>query len=173
MTSVQTLQLMLDYLARTVPGLIRVADTGYFDENTMEAVMLFQRDNGMPVTGVVDQETWDAIYNAYSTELFVRGAPPPLHVFPDRLRVVDPIETGAEVALAQAMLLMLKFAVDGIEDTDITGKNTDATTRNLRQIQYISGMEDALGAFDRSTWALLSGLYRSAITRNGYDTFPL
>ena len=44
-----------------------VRQDGYFDEATREAVMAFQEGFGLPVTGFVDRETWDVIYNYYLT----------------------------------------------------------------------------------------------------------
>ena len=37
--------------------------TGYY-KNTQAAVEAFQRASGLPVTGVVDEETWDLLFNA-------------------------------------------------------------------------------------------------------------
>ena len=61
MNPIQSLQHMLNHMARTIPTLPRIAETGQFDEDTLEAVMIFQRDSRLPVTGVVDQLTWNAI----------------------------------------------------------------------------------------------------------------
>ena len=38
---------------------------GVFGEVTLEAVMRFQQSSGMPITGRVDNGTWDAIATAY------------------------------------------------------------------------------------------------------------
>lgn len=42
---------------------------GVFGKSTEDAVKLFQEGLGLPVTGVVDKETWDRIYNLIDTPL--------------------------------------------------------------------------------------------------------
>ncbi|MEE1014061.1 MAG: peptidoglycan-binding domain-containing protein [Clostridia bacterium] len=39
-------------------GGILINPDGIFDHNTTEAVKLFQRQNGMEITGIVDYATW-------------------------------------------------------------------------------------------------------------------
>jgi hypothetical protein len=39
---------------------------GIYDSTTQQAVREFQRVNGLPVTGIVDQATWQALYDATS-----------------------------------------------------------------------------------------------------------
>ena len=58
---VRDIQHMLNVLSFTHPAIPRLVEDGVFGERTLEAVMIFQRDFGLPVTGVVDYETWLAI----------------------------------------------------------------------------------------------------------------
>ena len=51
---IRSLQYMLNQLAIHNDILTRLAVDGIFGERTLEAVMVFQRENGLPVTGVVD-----------------------------------------------------------------------------------------------------------------------
>ena len=44
-----------------------VAESGISDEATFNAVKEFQMGFGLPVTGLVDRATWDAIYAYYLT----------------------------------------------------------------------------------------------------------
>ena len=59
---VRSLQYMLRRLAGRYDFLPQLALDGIFGERTLEAVMLFQREFHLPVTGVVDEETWQRIY---------------------------------------------------------------------------------------------------------------
>ncbi len=172
MNPVQSLQHMLNYLARTLKELPRLAETGIFDEATLEAVMIFQRDFGLPVTGIVDQVTWDAITDAYYLNLIQFGAPPLLHVFPYGTRVIRESEQAAEVRIAQAMLTELLTVFSDFEQPLLDGINAGATTRNLKQIQSLAGMKES-GVLDRATWAVLAALYRAFVTRQAMRTFPL
>ena len=62
---VRSLQTMLRALSFTYGFLPRLTPDGVFGERTLEAVMLFQREFYPPVTGQVDQGTWDAIAALY------------------------------------------------------------------------------------------------------------
>ena len=62
---VRSLQTMLRTLSYVYPFLPRVTPDGVFGERTLEAVMLLQREFFPPVTGRVDQGTWDAITALY------------------------------------------------------------------------------------------------------------
>ena len=172
MNPVQSLQHMLNHLARTIEGLPRLAETGIFDEATLEAVMIFQRDFGLPVTGIVDQLTWDAITGAYYLNLSQFGKSPLLNVFPHGTHSVGPSERAAEVRIAQAMLTELITVFSDFEQTLLDGVNAGATTRNLRRIQSISNLPDS-GILDRATWDILASLYHAYITRQAMRTFPL
>ena len=54
---VSTLQEMLRTIAFVNRSLPFLRPTGRFDEETLEAVMMFQKINGFPVTGIVDRLT--------------------------------------------------------------------------------------------------------------------
>ena len=109
--SIRDLQQMLDYLAAHRPALPRLKPTGIFDEPTLEAVMIFQRDSGLPVTGKVDHDTWYAITAAYREDLMKYGPPAPLQVLPHGEFSAAPEQSGEQIAIAQAMLCSLSKRV--------------------------------------------------------------
>ena len=45
-------------------GYTTAKESGVFDNNTKRAVLAFQRDNKLKITGVVDSSTWDALEKA-------------------------------------------------------------------------------------------------------------
>lgn len=81
---VRSLQLMLGTLSRRTPELPRLAPDGIFGEATLEAVMRFQRTQGLPVTGRVDGRTWEAIAGAYRGAILALAPPRPVRVSRDR-----------------------------------------------------------------------------------------
>lgn len=62
---VRELQKYLLELSYATHGYPHLAIDGVFGKETREAVALFQRRRRLPVTGVVDRRTWEAIYSAY------------------------------------------------------------------------------------------------------------
>ena len=172
MNPIQSLQHMLNNLARFSPTLPRLAETGVFDEATLEAVMIFQRDNDLPVTGIVDQQTWDIITAAYYLNQLKNGAPPLLHAFPGSNTPIPEGDSNAVLFVVQAMLTALASVVSNFEATEPTGSNSGSTTRNLKRLQALAQLEQT-GALDRATWAVLSHIYRALVTRHPALTFPL
>ena len=55
---------------------------GVFDRATEEAVRRFQTSEGVPVTGRVDQETWERLFERYTKEKNFRRAPARIAHFP-------------------------------------------------------------------------------------------
>ena len=66
---VLSLQTMLREISFQYPSIPRVTPDGVFGERTLEAVMVFQREFFPPVTGMVDNDTWDAIAVVYQLSL--------------------------------------------------------------------------------------------------------
>lgn len=172
MTPIRSLQHMLNNLARTIPTLPRLAETGTFDEATLEAVMIFQRDYGLPVTGIVTQQVWDAIVREYYMNISQNGTPPPLYVLSSGVDIVQEAEFDASVFIVQAMLKALSKLISNFEDTEVTGVNSGSTNRNLRILQEMANLETT-GTLNRQTWSVLAQLYRAIVTRRPIITFPL
>lgn len=64
--TIRQLQYMLTVLSNFIPSISNVAETGTYDTATRDAVRAFQQQFGLPVTGTVDAQTWDAIYGQFS-----------------------------------------------------------------------------------------------------------
>ncbi len=63
---IKLLQTYLDVIGSNISSLPRVPVTGYFGEETENAVRTFQGLYGIPVTGIVGAPTWDAISKEYN-----------------------------------------------------------------------------------------------------------
>ena len=161
---VRSLQYMLNELAIHNPKLVRLAVDGVFGERTLEAVMVFQRENGVPVTGVVDLSTWNAIRDAYyQAELFY-GAPPPLNVLPSGNYTADEGAEGEPMLIVQAMFSSLTKKVNNFKPCQMNSCNDGETHSNIREVQRLAGLP-ITGVLDRATWAYLAQLYQALVTR--------
>ncbi len=63
---IRLLQYILQVVQAFDPAIPIVEQTGTFDTATRDAVRAFQRENGLPITGAVDAQTWDALYETLS-----------------------------------------------------------------------------------------------------------
>lgn len=63
---VRLLQEYLNYIAGFYPQIPTVSPTGYFGSRTQEAVIAFQRMQGLPPNGTVGASTWNEITSLYS-----------------------------------------------------------------------------------------------------------
>ena len=64
--NVEHLQYMLQVLSDYISEIPPVTIDGVFGPNTRDAVLAAQRRFGLPQTGVVDFDTWEAIYDQFS-----------------------------------------------------------------------------------------------------------
>ncbi len=62
---VRELQQYLNAIAAANPGLSAIDVTGIYDAPTRQAVIRYQQSFGLPVTGTVDEATWNSVANLY------------------------------------------------------------------------------------------------------------
>ena len=154
---VRSLQTMLRALSFTYGFLPRLTPDGVFGERTLEAVMLFQREFYPPVTGQVDQGTWDAIAALYRLTRS-RLTPVPSRSFPGPDFTVAPGERSVHLHVVQAMFSGLARMLTGIRPSGTSGLHDEATQQNLKWIQRLNRRPET-GALDVESWNTLSRLY--------------
>ena len=133
---VRSLQTMLRTISFAYPFLPRLTPDGIFGERTLEAVMLFQREFFPPVTGQVNQATWDAIVSLYH-QVVSRLTPLPTRSFPSPEFSVAPGEASVHLNLVQSMFCGLSRVLNGVETCDVSGVNNAATEHNIKWIQHL------------------------------------
>lgn len=155
---VSSLQYMLRQLARVYPFLPELAVDGEFGQRTLEAVMLFQREFHLPVTGVVDRSTWEAICNAWLREEAQNGQTRPTRIFPSEGTEVEEGKCREYMILPQTMFQVLGKRFEGIVADVPDGEHGPASVANTRWLQRAAGLPET-GVMDRATWGMLSRLY--------------
>lgn len=161
---IRSLQYMLGELSYTDNHLPFLAPDGIFGEETLEAVMIFQRESGLPVTGRVDQRTWDAIAEQFLAWERERALPRPLTAFPPRPFQIEPGAEDDTLALTQVMFRSLSRLLDGITPHPPDGYHGPLSVQNTRWLQRCAGLEET-GVMDRFTWNMLNRLYALFVTR--------
>lgn len=155
---VRGLQYMLRRIALVDEYLPLLVPDGIFGEETLEAVMLFQREMHPPVTGVVDQDTWDAIRDRWNQAEQILGEARPVRVYPAGNRRVEPGTANEFMIVPQTMFQVLSTHLDGIAAHDTDGVHGPESSRNTRWLQRAAGLRET-GVMDRRTWDMLSRLY--------------
>ena len=160
---VRSLQTMLRELSFLYDFLPRLTPDGVFGERTLEAVMLFQREFFPPVTGRVDQATWDAIAALYLQARARLNGPISCRGYPNCDFSVQPDQDSIHLYLVQSMFRALARLLDGLESAPVTGYNDPATQHNIRWIQRLDGRTQT-GVLDQDSWNTISRLYTLFIT---------
>ncbi len=158
---VQELLRTLSYADRAIPFLV---PDGIFGEPTLEGVMVFQRRMGLPVTGSVDQATWEALLAEALRVDHALAPPPPARLYHPRLADLPPDQASPLLYPIQGMLLALAEVFDPLQGVSPSGILDRETRENLRWLQNRCQQPET-GQLDRQTWELLARLYTTFIVR--------
>ena len=161
---VRSLQYMLNQLAIHNSRLVRLAVDGVFGERTLEAVMVFQREYNIPVNGVVNLNTWDAIRVAYFQVELLYGSPPPLNVLPSGSYTAAEGAESEPMLIVQAMFVSLTKVMTNFSPCQMNSCNDGETHSNIREVQRLAGLP-ITGVLDRATWSYMVQLYQALVTR--------
>lgn len=135
-----------------------VIPTGVYDDKTAEAVRAFQKEYGLPVTGTVDRETWELLFEVYLAvqEYFDESAA--IMPFPDSAYSINEGEKNYTVYILQAMLNTIAEYYSNIDSVTVNGVYGKTTTNAVKNMQTVTG-EDCTGEVNYKTWNKLARLY--------------
>ncbi|MBQ8834661.1 MAG: peptidoglycan-binding protein [Oscillospiraceae bacterium] len=148
---IRSLQTMLRVIAEDDPSHVRIIPDGIYGPETVSAVSTFQRKHGLPVTGVTDLATWEAVVEAYNPALINQDAAYPLDVILNPGQVIRRGERHPHMYLVQAMLTVLAEMYASIAMPALTGILDAPTADSLASFQYLSGLP-MTGDLDKHTW---------------------
>ncbi len=156
-----SLQTMLRQISDFDNRILPVVPDGLYGPSTYASVRSFQETYGLPVTGEVDQQTWETIVRAWEAILPERVQPrtEPLW-FPGQ--TVLPGEENNHLYIVQAMLLVLSKFYPELSAPPVDGILNPATQQDLQWIQSKTGLPET-GNLNTLTWQALNSLYRVAI----------
>lgn len=148
---VRSLQTMLRVLAEDDRRLPTVVPDGIYGPDTTNAVTAFQRQQSIPVTGIVDQSTWDLIVSSYEPALIRIGKAQPIEIILDPGQVFRYGDSSPYIYLLQSMLTQLSQDHPTIEPPGHSGIMDNTTTLSLAQFQRLADLPET-GEFDKITW---------------------
>ena len=152
---VRSLQTMLRVIAEDAGRIPTVVPDGIYGQNTMQAVSALQRQKGLPVTGVTDERTWNAIIEDYEPALIRIGKAEPIEIILDPGQVFILGDESPYLYLAQSMLIYLAKDHTSIIAPEHTGILDRPTQLAIIQFQQLNDLPDN-GQLDRLTWKNLS-----------------
>lgn len=152
---VRSLQTMLRVLAEHDNRYISVIPDGVYSTQTMAAVSNFQRNHGIPVTGVTNQTTWDALVAEYEPALIQVTEAQPLDIILNPNEVLRRGDESPYLYIAQAILTVLAEVYASVGYPSQNGILDDQTADSLSSFQALSGLP-MTGALDKITWKHLA-----------------
>lgn len=157
---IRELQTFLRKIAQFYPAIPLVNVDGIFGPKTTEAVSGFQRRFHLPVTGQVNEATWNAIVSEYRRLLNLEAAPVSLNLFPSNEAVLRQGDSGDAVYALQLMLNTLATQYNNIKPVAVTGIMNPATALAVKDMQKHLSLEES-GNVNRETWDGIARLYNN------------
>jgi peptidoglycan hydrolase-like protein with peptidoglycan-binding domain len=161
---IRSLQTMLRVIAENDPRHVSVIPDGIYGPETMRSVSAFQRMHGLPVTGVTDQATWEAIVAVYEPALIEQDEAEALFLILNPGQVIRKGERHPHLYLVQGMLTVLSQVYDSVGQPSMNGLLDEPTADSLASFQYLSGLPST-GNLDKTTWKHLVTQYPLAANR--------
>lgn len=163
---IRALQTMLRVLSENDPSHPSVIPDGIYGPETMAAVSAFQRMHGLPVTGVTNQETWDAIVAHYQPALVAVGPVQAMELIFAPCEVIKKGTCLPCLYTVQGMLLCLSSLYGSVGAPSLSGTLDDATADAISSFQQLSSLP-MTGELDRETWKHLALQYPLALVLSG------
>lgn len=159
-TAITNLQTYLRQLSYDNTDLTKVPIDGVYGTDTRQAVCEFQGQNGIAVTGIVDRQTWESIYDQYVIAVEKNTPPLTLNLFP-RVPFDYAVKDGDEwflVEVIQFLLLELTRDYDEFGDIEKSGIYDRVTQNAVADFQSRNGLP-MTGNVDGKTWDALCREY--------------
>ena len=152
---IRSLQTMLRVIAEDDQRFPTVVPDGIFGPTTMHAVTAFQRIYELPITGVVDQNTWDTIVSVYEPALIRIGKAEPIEIIMNPGQVYRLGDAHPNIFITQSILAQMAQNNLTIQAPELSGILDEPTSNALYAFQALSGLPQT-GELDRITWKHLS-----------------
>ncbi len=169
--NVRSLQTMLRVIAENDSKIPSLIPDGIYGQETLNAVAAFQRIHSLPVTGIVDEATWESIAEEYDLALIQRGKPQAIQILLEPGQIIRLGEYNANLYLTQAMLAFLSTDQVSIPRPEVSGTLDSGTAGALRAFQALADLPQT-GELDRLTWKRLALQYILSANRENRKMPP-
>jgi peptidoglycan hydrolase-like protein with peptidoglycan-binding domain len=146
---------MLRVLSKDDNRLPPIVPDGIYGPGTTNAVSAFQRREGLPVTGITDQKTWDKIVENFHPSLIRIGKAQPISIVMDPNEVFRAGDQSPYIFLLQGMLAQLSQDYPTIPQPVLSGYMDTDTMNSLAEFQVLTQLPPS-GELDKITWKYLT-----------------
>jgi len=153
---IQLLQYYLAVIGYFVPSVPVIATDGSFGAATRDAVLAFQQLAGLPQDGIVGENTWDLIYEAYIGIIRTLPETQAAVLYPGYLLTQG--SAGEPVALIQRYLNEIGRVYTTLPQVTPTGYFGAETRRAVLEFQRIFGIRQT-GNVGLLTWNQIISVY--------------
>lgn len=148
---IRSLQTMLRTIALFSNAYQRIIPDGIYGPETQNAVLTFQRQRGLPATGITNQQTWDEIVRQYDLALEALSPPQPVSYGLPSEFPMSRGSHGPRLEMAQTMLRDIAQRYSCVCPPELTGSMDEIMVNSLSEFQRISGLPVS-GRLDKETW---------------------
>lgn len=164
--AILNLQTYLRQISYDIPGMTQPPINGSFGFATERALEEFQASRDLPVTGVADRTTWDALFAAYQASLTANGPRVRMDIFP-RTAGGATLEIGSRgfaVMAVQCMLQRLEENYGNIGRVEITGEFTPENSESVKAFQRCNALPQT-GTVTDPVWDAMASQYNTLFSR--------
>ena len=148
---IRSLQTMLRTIALFSNAYQRIIPDGIYGPETQSAVLTFQRNRGLPATGITNRKTWDEIVRQYDLALEALSPPQPISYELPGEFPMNRGSNGPRLEMAQTMLRDIANRYSCVCPPELTGSMDEIMVNSLSEFQRISGLPVS-GRLDKETW---------------------
>ncbi len=156
-TGVRELQTMLRVLSVFDTRIPPLVSDGVFGEETVAAVRVFQAIYGLPPTGEIDTQTWNAITEAYQSTLRIQSRGNAVYPLVHPETLAKPLSESF-IETVQVLLRAISPLMDFSPPVSITGSYNEATASAVAVLQSLHGLQTT-GELDLPTWNVLADTF--------------
>ena len=159
---IRSLQTMLRTIAQADDSILPVVPDGIYGKDTLASVSSFQQRHGLPLTGITDLDTWNAIVDEYHNALVEVAEAE--HVMPilQPGQVIRRGETNDHLYMMHGMLRAIAGHFPSMPPPPYGNTLDSSSAACVIWLQLRAGLPPT-GNIDRHTWRHLAKLYRTTV----------
>ena len=142
---------MLRIISEDDPRLPILIPDGIYGPETVTAVTAFQAREGLPQTGITDQQTWDRIVLSYEPALTRVGKAEPIEIIMNAGEIFRIGDENPYIYLLQSILTQLSKNAPNITPPRHSGVFDQTTADALSTFQSLADLPQT-GELDKITW---------------------